>query len=329
MPAKTAKPKTAIAQVNWRTLDQLDGQLDGLYQDVPVARIKAVLAVECNGVGSLPDGRPKILFEGHQFWKHLKRAGFDPAFFAKDNKDILYPRWTKKHYVGGAGEHERLARAKAIDEESALCCASYGIGQIMGFNYQLCGYDTVQAFVEDMDSPEKQLAAFFKYLESSDLLKYLKGSTPDFAKFARGYNGPGWQKNNYAAKLRRAERLFSESPQDDFKPQYKSRTRIGVVVSSVGTIALQQYAASVTEQSSALIAGAGVAVDQTAEIVTQLSDTAKNGTALVESVQQSAQTAWRLWDGVSHLDALGLGILIGGLAIVAWGIIDDRRKGVR
>jgi peptidoglycan hydrolase-like protein with peptidoglycan-binding domain len=35
---------------------------------VEVAAIKAVYVIESRGKGFLPDGRPKILFEGHIFW---------------------------------------------------------------------------------------------------------------------------------------------------------------------------------------------------------------------------------------------------------------------
>ena len=39
----------------------------------------AVIAVESFGSGFLPDDRVKILFEGHVFWKELRKRGIDPA----------------------------------------------------------------------------------------------------------------------------------------------------------------------------------------------------------------------------------------------------------
>jgi len=39
---------------------------------VDVATIRAVCDVETSGSGFLPDGRPKILFEGHVFWRELR-----------------------------------------------------------------------------------------------------------------------------------------------------------------------------------------------------------------------------------------------------------------
>src|SRR5690606_34593899 len=40
-----------------------------------VATIKAVNEVESSGRGFNVDGNPKILFEGHVFWKQLEKAG--------------------------------------------------------------------------------------------------------------------------------------------------------------------------------------------------------------------------------------------------------------
>ncbi|MFV0410244.1 MAG: peptidoglycan-binding protein, partial [Paracoccus sp. (in: a-proteobacteria)] len=40
--------------------------------DLELATIKAVNEIESTGRGFLIDGRPKILFEGHVFWKQLQ-----------------------------------------------------------------------------------------------------------------------------------------------------------------------------------------------------------------------------------------------------------------
>ena len=44
-------------------------------------------------------------------------------------------KWTKSHYKGDMGEYERLKKALAIHEKAAACSASWGLFQIMGFNY--------------------------------------------------------------------------------------------------------------------------------------------------------------------------------------------------
>ena len=89
------------------------------------AALQAVQKVETGGRGGfLVCGKPTILFEGHIFWPQLKKRGIDPNKYLPANEDILYPKWTKAWYKGGAGEWERLERAKAIHEEAALCSAS-------------------------------------------------------------------------------------------------------------------------------------------------------------------------------------------------------------
>lgn len=173
--------------------------------------LQAVVEVEANGDGFLPDGRPKILFEGHVFWKELQRRGYNPAgLLARadvrqnlgDISDILYRKWSRK-YKGGAEEHERLNRAKAINEDAALCSASWGAFQIMGYHYGLCGYDTVQDFVAEMsDGYEGQLEALGCFLKVNSLLRPLQAH--DWTAFARGYNGPGYAQNRYDVKLRQA-----------------------------------------------------------------------------------------------------------------------------
>jgi len=174
--------------------------------------LSAVCQVEAAGSGFLPDGRPKILFEGHIFWKELQKRRYNPAGLLSradvraihgDLSDILYKNWTKKHYRGGVTEYSRLDRARAVNEEAALCSASWGAFQIMGFNYALCGYESVRAFVEDMSSGYAgQLSALAKFLAANNLLRPLKAR--DWAAFARGYNGAGYAQNRYDIKLKQA-----------------------------------------------------------------------------------------------------------------------------
>jgi len=76
--------------------------------DLPVSTIQAVIYVESGGSGFLPSEKPKILFEGHIFWRELKKLGIDPNKYVVGNENVLYMNWTKAFYVGGDGEHERL-----------------------------------------------------------------------------------------------------------------------------------------------------------------------------------------------------------------------------
>lgn len=171
--------------------------------------VKAVVEVETLGGGFLSDGRPKILFEGHVFWWHLKEVPLKPQNFLPANRDILYEKWTKQFYKGGEGEYERLNRAMELHRESALKSTSWGIGQIMGFNYKRCGYDTVFAFVEDMYLDEDhQFIAMMRFISHSLVMSYaLKNH--HWRDFARLYNGPAYEVNRYHIKLEEAFNKWS------------------------------------------------------------------------------------------------------------------------
>lgn len=165
--------------------------------DVEPAKIEAVDEIESRGEGFLPTGEPKILFEAHWF------SEFTDGRYDETHPEISSPSWNQDLYEGGAAEHDRLQRAVELNREAALKSASWGRFQIMGFNWDKCGYESLQAFINGMyDSEEEHLRAFLEFLEHEDLLAPL--SDEDWREFAYGYNGPGYEENNYHEKLRRA-----------------------------------------------------------------------------------------------------------------------------
>ncbi|MCL2029027.1 MAG: N-acetylmuramidase family protein [Deltaproteobacteria bacterium] len=167
------------------------------------ALLKAVAVVESSGSGFLADGQPKILFEGHVFWRELVKRGLDPNRLLEGNENILHKAWTRSYYLGGKGEHLRLQQAAAIDREAALSSASWGLFQIMGFNWKVCGFQSLQQFINAMYRDEAaHLGAALGFLRGAGLMAALKRQ--DWAAFARGYNGPGYAANQYDAKLARA-----------------------------------------------------------------------------------------------------------------------------
>lgn len=177
---------------------------------VEVACIKAVTEVESSGSGFNADGSVKILFEPHVFWKQLKQRGIDPAQHKAGNEDILYMGWGEKPYGKYSAQWNRLNRARAINEDAALCSASYGIFQVMGFHFKICGFDSVQHFVNAMQESEgRQLEAFCSFVKANHLDDELRAKL--WAQFALGYNGSGYKKNNYDKKLAAAYQKYSTS----------------------------------------------------------------------------------------------------------------------
>ena len=126
-----------------RLIDEDFTQVAELLGCEPAA-LKAVQQVETGGRGGFfSPGRPAILFEGHIFWTQLKKRGSNPEDYVKGNENILYPKWEKGHYKGGIGEYDRLEQARKINREAADASASWGMFQIMGFNYAACGEESI------------------------------------------------------------------------------------------------------------------------------------------------------------------------------------------
>lgn len=181
--------------------------------DLELAAVKAVNAIESSGKGFLVDGRPKILFEGHIFWKQLQKRNINPEDLLNENsRDVLYKEWTKAMYLGGAREYFRLEKAASLRSskevwEAAYCSASWGSFQIMGYHYSHLGYDSIDSWVKKMYEHEREhLKAFGKYLEIHKLIVHLKNR--NWVRFAEAYNGPGYRQNNYGEKLKAAYQRY-------------------------------------------------------------------------------------------------------------------------
>ncbi|WLE59273.1 N-acetylmuramidase family protein [Burkholderia plantarii] len=175
--------------------------------DVPVACVRAVNEVESTGSGFLTDGRPKILFERHVFYRQLAAHGIDPAPIAAKYPNIVSQ--TAGGYSGGAAEYGRLAAAELIHEGAALESASWGAFQVLGENWERLEYAGVDEFVSLMESGEAaQLDAFVRFVGAdAKLLAALKARK--WVAFAAGYNGPTYRQNLYDVKLERAYERYA------------------------------------------------------------------------------------------------------------------------
>ncbi len=154
------------------------------------AELWAVISVETSSCGYFDDRRPQILFERHIFYKQTE--GAFPV------SDINSP--DAGGYSGGIAEYDRLARAIALDRNAALRSASWGIGQVLGLNFEAAGFLDATSMVGAMCATEDgQLMAVCKFLKSNGLDRALRNH--DWAGFARGYNGPNYVKFSYDTKL--------------------------------------------------------------------------------------------------------------------------------
>lgn len=205
------KPANVLGEIFLGEQDLID--FAKKYQ-LDLAAVKAVNEVESSGKGFFIDGRPKILFEGHVFWRELKARGINPSDFSNpSNESVLYKNFTTRHYLGGAREYERLEQAATISpdprfREAALASASWGSYQVMGYHAIPLGYPTVQQFVEEMSKHERNhLEVFGRYILKNGCLSYLQAK--NWPKFAACYNGPAYAKNKYDEKMAKAYANFS------------------------------------------------------------------------------------------------------------------------
>ncbi|KIQ97404.1 N-acetylmuramidase domain-containing protein [Lysobacter sp. A03] len=198
---KSAAGSTA-AKAGSTQLTMADYQRAASTLGVDVATVRAVADVESSGGGFLADGRPKILFERHIFARETggRFNGSHPGISGSPGG----------YGASGANQHARFEQAFKLDPAAAMKSASWGEFQIMGFNHKMVGYDSVGKFVDAMrSSAGSQLDAFVSFIESAGLKGKLQNR--DWAGFARGYNGPGYAKNNYDGKMAAAYAKYAGS----------------------------------------------------------------------------------------------------------------------
>lgn len=178
--------------------------------DCESAALMAVIEVECSGEGGfVAPGKPTILFEGHIFRNELKRRGYNLQEILPGNENILYEKWSRKYYIGGIGEYRRLEQARRIDHNAADASTSWGMFQILGRNYSLCGEKSITDFVAAMhESERKQLILAGRFIKNSGVLHALQKK--EWCEFAKRYNGPLYHLNKYDKRLKEAYSMHTK-----------------------------------------------------------------------------------------------------------------------
>jgi hypothetical protein len=167
--------------------------------------LRAVVTVEASGSGFDAQGRLKMLFEPHRFYRELGERKRELAV----TQGLAYERWGERPYP--ADSYPRLLAAIKIDRPGALRSASWGLAQIMGSNAKSAGYATAEDMIADfLDDEEKHLTAMVRFIISEALDDELRNH--DWRGFARGYNGPGYAKHGYHTKLAAAFKAWQARP---------------------------------------------------------------------------------------------------------------------
>lgn len=166
--------------------------------------IHAFLDVEATGSGYDKQRRLKALYEPHKAYQLATGKTRDRLVAA----GLAYPNWGEKPYP--ADSYPRIISAMAIDEDVAIRATSWGIAQVMGFNYVAAGYNSAHAMLAgflELGEAE-QLEAAVRFIAHEHLDDDLRQH--NWAGFARGYNGPKYAVNNYHLKLAAAYLKWSK-----------------------------------------------------------------------------------------------------------------------
>lgn len=198
-------------------LESGDVELVAGYLGCETAMVRALIEVESKNAG-FEDGRPIILNEYHWFYRLTSGASRDRAVMER----LAYPDWDINRYPRSQeARYDWLAKAVRIDKEAALKSCSWGLGQVMGFNHDTCGFPTAEEFVRAMmHSKGAQLMVIARFIVGNRLQRHLRNK--NWSAFARGYNGRGYRRNDYHNKLRRkyaarpnSEKTVPPIPRDD------------------------------------------------------------------------------------------------------------------
>lgn len=170
---------------------------------VPVSSLLAIAEVEGGGVATATvngKAEPLIRFEGHYFDARLSDAERAKA----RSLGLASPKVGKiANPHTQAARWRLLEKAKAINEAAALESCSWGVGQVMGAHWKMLGFANVFKLVEMARSGiAGQVELMARFIEKTGLHRALKAG--DWRAFARGYNGPGFAKNNYHTKMEKA-----------------------------------------------------------------------------------------------------------------------------
>lgn len=170
---------------------------------VDAAVLKAFATVESSGVGFLPDGRPKILYERHWAYKLLQADGADVA-----NMELLIPRLVNRSpgdYLADEGSWEKFEIMEMINTDVAIMCCSWGTFQIMGFHWKAQECTSPSDFMlKMMTNSATHLQLLCEFIrDDKNLHKAIVNK--DFLTMATIYNGPnqkGYDKRMIEAHAR-------------------------------------------------------------------------------------------------------------------------------
>ena len=167
------------------------------------ATIKAVVEIEAGTAmkGFWAPGIPVINFDDRMFIRYKSKTLVTEAMAEERVPDGLTGYALK--------EWTQLINARKKNAIAANMATFWGMFQIGGFNYKLCGCESVNEFVRRIAYSElEQLQLFAIFINNTGLVEYLKKK--DWSGFAKRYNGPSYARRGYHTKMAKAYAKYSK-----------------------------------------------------------------------------------------------------------------------
>lgn len=161
-------------------------------------QLMAVATVESAGGGFTREGRPKILFERHYFWRLTKgKHGVQP--------------WSNPTSGGyNSDSWSKLCLAACVDPDAAFASCSWGKFQIMGAHWDALDYPSPIAMAYTMRQSEadhyEALVRFIAANRLQDEMRAISRDPETCRAFAKAYNGPAYERFKYHLKIAQAMR---------------------------------------------------------------------------------------------------------------------------
>lgn len=194
---------TADEESRYNGLTDEDFRIIAEELDVEVAAIKAVVKIEAGAAmkGFWAPGIPIINFDRTMYAKYRLKV---PSTAGATGEKV--PEGLTGY---GLRQWTQLINARKTNAQGANMGTFWGMFQIGGFNYKLCGCSSVDEFVKLMSYSElEQLELFATLLINTGMVADLRAKR--WAAFARKYNGPSYAKRGYHTKMASAYANFSK-----------------------------------------------------------------------------------------------------------------------
>lgn len=161
---------------------------------VEVAAIKAVVSIEAgaNMKGFWAPGVPVINFDRTMYNRFRSKA--------KDKSGAKGEKVPAGLTGYALREWTLLINARKVNAQGANMGTFWGMFQIGGFNWKICGCSSLDDFISRMSYSEReQLELFASFLKSTGFVRYLREK--NWSAFARRYNGSSYASRRYHTRL--------------------------------------------------------------------------------------------------------------------------------